>query len=126
MEKHLRMTEFPDEIDEETAQWMNAPMGPYSSTPKVAMTEWISVNDRLPSSYDWVPVTDGDSKWTIARYAHENIDRKLVPKWQFFNRSFERGECAESGDIQDEMTVIEIKFWWDIWASLRVMESTND
>lgn len=92
---------------------------------------WYNVKDKLPvdkpinqqhlppsPNYDWVPVTDGKSKWAMARYGTKprGIDNTFVPGWDFFDGDKE-GSCAECGDMPSMMNIDEIVFWGDIWKS---------
>lgn len=90
------------------------------------MNEWISIKDRLPKdpepSYNWVPVTDGKSKWSIARYGHLSVNDKLIESWEFFDDVTEAG-CPYAGDAVNIMTIEEITYWIDIWKNMRMDES---
>jgi hypothetical protein len=84
------------------------------------MSEWLSVDNELPvsldgtPSYDYVLVSDGDAKFSIARYAHKNVDKVLIPTWEFL-ATYETGEgvSAYAGDIETDMSVDEIKYWME-------------
>lgn len=94
------------------------------------MSEWIKCSDKLPMSspelplgqppspdYDWIIVCNKDgSKWAMARYAHENVNRQLIPKWQFVDSFTTTNYAAESGDMRADMHYSEIYWWFNIWA----------
>ena len=74
----------------------------------------------VPSpDYNWVPVCNktGDV-WSIARYAHENVDGKLVECWEFFDRVYKTDIAAEAGDIPSTMKIEDIYYWLDIWNNM--------
>ena len=87
------------------------------------MSEWISVDHRLPvyeengewhPSYEYVLVSDGYDKFSIARYAHKNVSGDLFPEWEFLS-VYDTGEgvAAYAGDIEMCMTTDEIKYWME-------------
>ena len=80
---------------------------------------WISVEESLPifghknpiPKSEWVPVTDGYSRWGMARYTYG----KFGDCWEMWEDDEQGYNCAQAGDILAEMEVEDIKFWIDIW-----------
>lgn len=94
--------------------------------------EWIKCSERLPKvvpilqpdhaavpDYNWVPVCNKNGDvWSIARYAHKNINGKLIECWEFFDKRENTIIAAEAGDIASTMKIEEIYYWLDIWNNM--------
>lgn len=91
------------------------------------MSEWIKCSDNLPvcipvygpqvsvPTYDWVIVSDGHSRFAIARYAHENVNGKLIPCWEFFETVVDYVSCPYAGDASDVLYIKDIRYWMPIY-----------
>ena len=84
---------------------------------------WIDVNERLPiqlnreeeSENEWVPVTDGISRWAIAKCTYDSRKNDFVWRfWESKNSTF----CPSKKYEVSQMSVCDIKFWVDIWNGI--------
>lgn len=92
----------------------------------------IDVNDRLPiqmnseeqSEHEWVPVTDGCSKWAIGKcYYDAKVNNFVWKFWETNKTTF----CPSKRYEVSQMRVEDIKYWIDIWPMiLKNKENTVD
>lgn len=91
---------------------------------------WIDVNDRLPiqmnyeeqSAHEWVPVTDGMSKWAIAKcYYDQKVNNFVWRFWETNKSTF----CPSNKYETSQMKVEDIKYWMDIWNSIFEVNKTT-
>jgi len=91
--------------------------------------EWINVKDRLPittvistgektADFNWVPVTDGNGCWTIARYGCRKENDLWIDSWEFWDTNDTAVGCPYSGDSFSAIGIESIAFWGDIWETL--------
>ena len=73
--------------------------------------EWISIKDRLPQCYEYVPVTNSDDSWGMAQWTGK--------KWKFWEEEVDGvSYCPYSGDAFELMNEEEITHWIDVWKDM--------
>lgn len=92
---------------------------------------WIDVNDRLPiqmnsqeeSEHEWVPVTDGVSKWAIAKCCYDAKVNNFV--WRFWEGN-KNTFCPSNKHEVSQMHISDIKFWLDVWNRIFEKETEKE
>ena len=91
----------------------------------------IDVNERLPIQMnyeeevenEWVPVTDGVSRWAIAKCKYDHKKNEFV--WRFWEGDRTTFCPAHRYEVS-RMAAHEIKYWVDIWKMIFEKEKENE
>lgn len=90
---------------------------------------WKSVKDELPvveypsepgrfyPDYNWCVVTDGERRWSIARYGMREIEGELKGVWEFWDDD-NLCECPYAGDSFGFLDVEDIMYWLPVWVDM--------